>query len=130
MKTITQEQYFNAVSIIQAYHKQLLNQIVEIDKAKRLLENTDSASPVLLIDTAISVRLYNILKNNCNEIGLCDTHSEFWGWKKFGTITTNDLHRINIHKLRKCRNCGPSTISELETLCVKYGQEMDYTKTK
>jgi len=124
MKKITKEEYLDAVFVIEAYHKQILNEIVAADKAEEFLSlYNPSKAPILhsLIKKGeISVRLYNILAASCVKIGLCRTYSDI------NFVTADDLHKIKWNIFKVSRNVGERSKKELETLCLKYEQKMDY----
>lgn len=117
-KVITKEDYLNAVEIVAQYHLQLMGLILEAKRSDEFLfeSKCNIVFHMPLVDVKLSIRAYNILKNWDEKIGL----------GRLSNATTADLHKIKYKVLRRCRNVGSKTLQEIEALCLKYGQKMDY----
>jgi hypothetical protein len=87
---ITEQQYLNAIKIINEYSIQLKNHCIEVKTKNRSLQTVKELDYLDLSE--ISVRLYNILKFNFEYFRLIDiTKEEFFKARNAGVGTYNDL---------------------------------------
>jgi len=89
-KKITEQEYLNAIKIINEYSIQLKNHNYEVQIVNRNLtkfsELNESNRDI------IPCRLYNILKSNFNDVRLCDIiKDEFFKARNAGKGSWNDL---------------------------------------
>jgi hypothetical protein len=97
---ITEEEYLNAVKIINEYSNQLKNHYEEVKIKNRSLQKIQEIDD--LDRNELPVRLYNILKFNFKDIRLCDiTRDDFFKARNAGVGTYNDLCKfINVTDLK------------------------------
>ena len=93
---LTEEDYLNAVRIINEYKEQLNNHYLEVNTKNRSLKKVSELDN--LDRCQMSGRLYNILKFNFMDVRLCDiTKEEFFKARWCGVTTYNELcELINI----------------------------------
>jgi hypothetical protein len=97
---ITEEQYLNAIAIINEYSKQLEKHYKEVKIKNRGLQKLHELDDLDL--KQIPVRLYNVLKFNFTDIRLCDiTKDNFYNARNAGAGSYNDLcNFINVKDLK------------------------------
>jgi len=89
-KKITEQEYLNAIKIINRYSEQLKNHNYEVQIVNRNLTIFSELNELDL--DIIPCRLYNILKFNFKDIRLCDiTKDEFFKARNAGKGSWNDL---------------------------------------
>ena len=95
---ITIDEYNNAITIINRYHKQVEDSIKENQGLKK------TSLPTWIRSVECSRRLYNVLT----------IHMNSYQWVNGETIPANAkyIEDIDINKLRKERNCGEFTVKE------------------
>ena len=104
----THEQYKDALKIVNDYKAQIEE---HYNTVKRELESNSKFSNVTkktkIVDTNISVRLYNILRANDDRLGI-----NFDREKK-----VSNLSNLSMSKFLQCRYAGKGTLQELKELC-------------
>ena len=113
---ITHEEFEAAVKVVISYQSQLNNQKKFVDK------QLDSLSPFIkvskndvLVDSNMSVRLYNLLKQNHAELGLANN---------FFDVKVSELANISKNSFVQIRNSGKNALKEIEELCYYVGIEL------
>ena len=104
----THEQYKDALKIVNDYKSQIEE---HYNTVKKELESNSKFANVTkktkIVDTHISVRLYNILRSNEDRLGI-----NFDREKK-----VSNLSNLSMSKFLQCRYAGKGTLQELKELC-------------
>ncbi len=116
---ITGKQYLDAANRVQLYNEKIKKDLKIIDSFNKQIKEeackVESKNPLLfpavnknssLMETNLSVRCLNILRNNAESLGL-----------NTSIIKIKDLSRLSITQFMKCRNAGEATLLELTQLC-------------
>ena len=115
---ITKQQFESAMTIVNKYKKQLIEEVKSVDNIS--FEYTRNTSICDLYNKGIiSARLYHYLHYNAVYLGLSNTNNVPWraGDGDFTTITLNDLNNVSLRKLKRCKNIGKTSIKELIDVC-------------
>ena len=128
---ITYEQFLKAKQTILDFESQISSDFLDIKKAEEnmilLQEVIENINSLLArfdlngsVKNLVSARLFNVLKNNSEKLGLTQDDN--------GVIKIKDLNNIKFDVFEKCRNVGKSTEKELLKILIELEERIQKEK--